>query len=460
MNAFSVDDSSNDSGKVNLEDVHETFDKWMEIEDMNRIDIMLATHLSSLNSKQPPIWIILIGPSGDGKTEQLKALRDPKEDDNPENADTKKISEITKNTLVSGMDEEGVDLAPTLDGKTILIYDFATLLNKPAEAKKKIMSQFRELYDGEIGKQAGSGKDVHYTLDQPPSLMACTTPDFDNQIIQVQQVGTRELMYRLPTKNPDEMDAVLDAVLDNHARKSEMREELQNTVRKFIETRKVDAEMNIPEWVEEQLKALAKKLSILRAEGRFEHGSSELMNDVTPEVPSRTVSQLKAIFIALKSLDPDYSSEKALRIINHIVESSGKPRRSQVLNHIAETGGAPVAEIANELKQSYRMVKRDIIVLWNCNVLEKKQISSGEDEESTEIWELNSDSDFLEILTFSSTWQEIRRYIESEAGEKGLEYHEVIDEFQDKTQNIEKLLEKKLHEGELHEIVPGKIRIT
>lgn len=446
--------------EVTLEEVHETFNKWMEIEDMNRIDIMLATHLSSLNPKQPPIWIILIGPSGDGKTEQLKALRDPKEDKKSEEADTKKISEITKNTLVSGMDEEGVDLAPKLDGKTILIYDFATLLNKPAEAKKKIMSQFRELYDGEIGKQAGSGKDVHYTLEHPPGLIACTTPDFDNQIIQVQQVGTRELMYRLPTKNPDEMDDVLNAVLDNHGQKSEMRQDLQEKVRKFIETHKVDAETEVSDWVEEQLKALAKKLSILRAEGRFEHGSSELMNDVTPEVPSRTISQLKAIFIALKSLDSNYSSEKALEIINHIVESSGKPRRSQVLRYISESGGAPVAEIADEIKQSYKMVKRDIIVLWNCDVLEKTRVSPEGKEEQTEIWEINPDSKFLEILDHNSLWQKIRRYIKSNSGEDGVPYPDVIEEFQGANRDIENLLDKKLKSGEIHEVSPGKIKLT
>ncbi|MFB6199419.1 MAG: hypothetical protein ABEJ83_00950 [Candidatus Nanohaloarchaea archaeon] len=459
MTAFSVNNQEGDSDEVTLEDVHSAFDKWMEIEDMNRIDIMLATHLSNLNPKQPPIWIILIGPSGDGKTEQLKALRDPLEDKNPEEADTKKISEITKNTLVSGMDEEGVDLAPTLDGKTILIYDFATLLNKPAEAKKKIMSQFRELYDGEIGKQAGSGKDVHYTLDHPPSLIACSTPDFDNQIIQVQQVGTRELMYRLPTKNPGEMDAVLDAVLDNHARKSEMRDELQRTVRDFIETRAVDAEMKVPEWVEEQLKALAKKLSILRAEGRFEHGSSELMNDVTPEVPSRTVSQLKAIFISLKSLEPDYSSEKALEIINHIVESSGKPRRSQVLNCIAESGGAPVAEIADEIKQSYKMVKRDVIVLWNCNVLEKDRFSSEEGEE-TEIWRINSQSNFLDVLNFSSIWEQVERFISSEDDGEGVSYEKILKHFDDRQDEIEQLLDRKLKEGVIHEVKPGKVKLV
>lgn len=170
------------SSETILEEVHDKFEEWMQLRDTKRLDVMLATALSNQASELEPLWLIIIGPSGDGKTEQVRALRDPLEHEFPEDADTKRISEITQNTLVSGQMGEHTDLAPKLEGKLILIYDFATILNLPSEPKRKVWAQLRELYDGHIGKQAGSGKDVDYDIDPPPSLIACSTPDIDNQL--------------------------------------------------------------------------------------------------------------------------------------------------------------------------------------------------------------------------------------------------------------------------------------
>ena len=61
----------------------------------------------------------------------------------------------------------------------------------------------------------------------------------------------------------------------------------------------------------------------------------ELINPIAPEVPSRLIKQLKRIYISLKSLDDNYTDEKAKQIISHIITSSGDNVRQMVINLLA-----------------------------------------------------------------------------------------------------------------------------
>ena len=437
---------------TSLRDVYQVFDKWLEFKDRKRIDVMLATALSNKAPELEPIWLILVGPCGDGKTEQVKALKDPLEDsDIPDEAETKRISEITQNTLVSGQAGESFDLAPKLEGKLILIYDFATILNLPSDAKRKVWSQLRELYDGQIGKQAGSGKDVDYTLDPAPSLIACSTPDIDNQLIKKDKLGTRELLYRTEQKTPEEIDNILDKVLENHESMKEMREELRSVVRDFLDRKEVNTELDVPKEIEEKLKAKAKRLSIMRAQGDFDRYSNELMRQVNMETPSRLVNQFKTIYTALLSLSPDYPPERALKVIDKIAASSGEQRREQVFQELKSCNETTVYQISQKLKVSRKMIDRDLQVLWNLDYVEKrtKETDNGE----TTLWSL---SDKAEELIPER--ENPRSKILDTLDENGpIPYSEVLENTEADEQTAEKSINHLLDEGEIFEPEAGKL---
>ena len=78
---------------ISLDSVHKTLGKWLYLEDYNLIDIVLATALSN-QIEGSPVWLILVGNSGDGKTEILNGLRDL--------GNTINIDQLTTNSLASG----------------------------------------------------------------------------------------------------------------------------------------------------------------------------------------------------------------------------------------------------------------------------------------------------------------------------------------------------------------------
>ena len=128
---------------ITLADVYNMVRKWLYMPSTERIDVILATAIS-LHYKGNPLWVFIVGKSGDGKTELVKAL-----DGLPH---TRKIDQLTGNTLASG--KKGAhDLGSELTGRrTILIFtDLACLTSINKDEKKRIWGQFRTLYGRAVG---------------------------------------------------------------------------------------------------------------------------------------------------------------------------------------------------------------------------------------------------------------------------------------------------------------------
>ena len=101
------------------------------------IDIVLSTAIS-IYLWGDPIWLLLIGPSGGGKTELLNLFKD--------SDDTISISRLTENTLLSGSLDvpSGHDLLDAVKGKILIIKDLSPILELGSDAKKQILSTLRD----------------------------------------------------------------------------------------------------------------------------------------------------------------------------------------------------------------------------------------------------------------------------------------------------------------------------
>ena len=58
---------------MKIQELYDVYEKWLEFDYTDRIDVVLATALSQ-KVRDEPLWLILVGPSGDGKSGQLNAL--------------------------------------------------------------------------------------------------------------------------------------------------------------------------------------------------------------------------------------------------------------------------------------------------------------------------------------------------------------------------------------------------
>jgi len=375
-----------------LKDVHDTFKKYLYLEDLKPIDLALAIALSK-QKKGTPIWTIFIGASSGGKSAILRSLE--------EVPGTMLKDDITENTLASGAkDKDGKpvsDLGMKLQGKSTLIVtpDLASLSSHNRDAKRRIWAKFRELFDGYISKDTGNEvsrdyKDCHVTW------IFGATPSIRSEVLIYAELGTRELMYELKLPNNID-DIVMEKAWSNENYEEEMKKALRDVVRKFAKCHDYDENIKVSEKMKEFIKSEAKRLEYLRATAPIDR-SGELLANVVPAKPYRSMKQFKKIYLALKSLDPQFDDERAKEIIRNIVDSTSNPVRTGIM-YIHENdieGKYTFQDYKKMLKVSRYMVKCQAMTLWNIGYLERvteTKTVAGKLEE-VEYFQKNKDETF------------------------------------------------------------------
>lgn len=392
-----------DDSIPSLTKVHEVFKKWLHIEDTDTIDIVLATALSR-ELTGTPIWLIVVGASGCGKTEIAISIYDKET--------VELVHQFTPNTLVSGRtyyDKEGNpipnDLAPKLNGKIMLIPDMAQLLQLHPNQKAEIWAQLRDLFDGYAGKKTGSGTDKQY-CGLRITLLACSTPAIDSQIMIHQDLGSRELIWR--TKGIKEEQDLMKKAWYNENYEEEMKKELSTTVQSFLKEVGVK-KLEISEEVTNDLMNKAELLTYLRAAASFDKYKNELISDVTPEKPTRVLKQFKRLYICLKSLSDDYSDEQALKIIEHLVYSCAEPNRLKVFQLLLDNPEEEytISILSRMLKLGKSTIQRQLWVLFNLGLI-KSSIQNRETINEYYSYKINLKHKLLSIYVHKKQKERIR----------------------------------------------------
>ena len=346
---------------MEIEKLYDVYEKWLEFDNTDRIDIVLATALSQ-KVKDEPLWLILVGPSGDAKSGQLNALMKYKP--------SKVLHNLNSKSLVNGYSdkEKKPDLAPKLDDRIVLIPDMAQLLTLPPSEKGIVWSQLRDLYDGLAGRVSGEGVDITYK-GLFITLIAASTTKIDNQLLIHSDLGTRELIYRV--QGTTDKNKVMDKCLNNVNSKKQMEEEMREVTKTFLEEIKI-REIKIPKEDIQHLKDLALYVTQMRAMGDFDR-THDLRNKVTPEEPTRILKQLKRYYIFLMNLDKKYDREKALRILRHLARSSSYQNRIKVMDYLWEwykRDRKSIYEISEALKLGRGTIKRECLILESLGLIE------------------------------------------------------------------------------------------
>ena len=349
---------------VTLQQVYDVIKKWLYIPNLERIDLILAVTLS-LFYEGNPLWVFIVGSSGDAKTEIVKALEGL--------CHVRKIDQLTANTFASGK-KDAKDLGSELTNKkTILVFiDLACLTSLNKDEKKKIWSQFRTLYDGEIYKDTGSGAKKKYQ-NCHVVVIACTTRAIKEEYHIHQQLGTREFLYDT-CANPEDNISKMHRVIDNMGKQTLMRKEIQEIVHSFILSHRFNNDIIISQEITNYLYKQAQKLALLRASGPIDWSTGELSGDVDVEVPTRLIEQFTVLYKALKSLDSTYCDNSFKNIVENIIQTSSHPVRYK-LYRIFKGQPSQWFKIP-DLQRLTRLGRKAIIAqcetLWNLGSLQKE----------------------------------------------------------------------------------------
>ena len=213
-----------------LDELKNVFKKWLFLNDTDAIETIMAVHLSQIIDG-PPIWMFLVAPPGGAKTEIIGSLFLCDQ--------TYMTSSLTPHALISGANFKNMpdpSLIPRLDGRVMIVKDFTSILSMRDADKDEIFGILRDAYDGKCGKVFGTGVERNYKSRF--TVLAAVTPRIYDLSSQHQSLGERFLKFSSGhnLKHISERDIIRRAI-DNINRETEMKWQLADVVRSFMNER-------------------------------------------------------------------------------------------------------------------------------------------------------------------------------------------------------------------------------
>ncbi len=368
------------SVRVSWEEVEKTFGKWLRLESSDPVRVVLATVVAN-RLPGDPVWLFLVAPPSSAKTEILLSLSGLE--------DVYTLSLLTPNTFLSGKESKDGDcsLLPQLNGKILVMKDFAPILSMHREARDAIFAQLRDIYDGRMERAVGNERKT-IRWSGKIGFIAGITQALDTYSSFFSVLGERFLQYRLPELDEDEVTL---RAIENVGRETAMRKELREVVTGFFEGLPWPEAMpnfEIPELIVKKLTALV-RLVIRARTGviRDSYGRREIVYVPDHEGPARLTKQLALLMMGLAWLRGSLRIElEDYRLAHEVALGSIHKIRRRILELLAEEDWLSTTDVATRLDLSKDTARRYLEDLNAVGVLQRRK--AGDYDTAPDEWTL------------------------------------------------------------------------
>ncbi len=346
--------------------LREAFQKWLLIQDPHYLDVVLAAVLAN-RLDGDPLWLFVVAPPSSGKTEVLRSLNVL--------ADIYHLSNLTANTFLSGQKgKRDASLLPHLDGKILVLKDFGTVLSMHRDARGEILAQLREIHDGYLSKNFGTGERKEWSGKL--GLIAAVTEAIDAHRTVHSILGERFLLFRPGTEAREE--TALQAI-HNCGNEVPMRQGLQEAVQGFMmslgEIKR--REVSIPDAITQSIVVLAD----LTAKGRAgvpRDGYDRTVEYIPkPEMPARLAKQLTLLGRSLAIVHGrDEVGAEELAILRRIALDTMIQQRVKVLECLWPLPSYEMIETEQVIEQTHIPGRKCREVLedgWILHMIERNK---------------------------------------------------------------------------------------
>lgn len=362
--------TTSESRGSTLVDVEHIFGRWIHGTDLVPTRALLAAYLANHHFDGDPIWLMLVGGSGIGKTERLNALA--------------ALPDVVLESSISGpaallsgtgkkeraKDASGGVLRKFLNGHGILVLkDFTSVLEMHREARAEILAAFREIYDGRWDRSVGADGGRTLTWQGRIGLIAGCTTAIDSAHAVMSAMGTRFVLMRL---RGDEQLA--HSVLDHVGREQEMREALREAAGALL-LHPPGRPHELTDTIKGRIAALGSYVAAARSPVDRDHqGEIRLVLDA--EAPTRIVKMLAQLWRAAGLLGLD--AEDAWAVVERVGMDSIPKLRLSALRYLrACISAATTTEIAEAVEHPSRTTRRALEDLTAHRVVERDAGGSG-----------------------------------------------------------------------------------
>jgi hypothetical protein len=337
-----------------LANVLAAFDELLLMPDHGAILVALAGIVSNY-ADGDPVWPLLVGPPGCGKSELITSLTSA--------PGVWPLSSLTPQTLISGFERKGepASLLLRIGPFGILAFkDLTTVLTMHREARSQIIGQLREVADGRTEKSFGNGLRIEW--EGKIGLVAGVTPVIDEQHTFLSIMGERFLLYRMPETSRQELAR---RSLAHRGRELALRDHIRATVGDFLEPFQGCGRLELPSSFTEPLVELTDVVTRARSGVSRDRYSREVEHLPAPEAPTRLAKQLAQLAGALLELGVGQS--EAWRLVRKLGWDSVPAVRCTVLDFLARVGvpatHATIAEATDLPPSTVGRVSEDLALL-------------------------------------------------------------------------------------------------
>lgn len=370
---------------ITLQQLKDYYCSVFYLEEDMILDVIVAIAIAT---KLPgdAIWLLVIGGPSSGKTELLNSLNKV--------PFVHPVSSLTENTFLSNMRITSGKEASLLHeiGTTgmITMKDYTSILSMRPEKREIIVSQMREIYDGELTKKAGNGNSEVWK--GKINWIGAVTESVYLKEDESAGMGRRTINYIMPLQN---RRITTERALKNNSDIADKREKIQDLFAEYIMGHLSNLPPTLPELSDEfneRLITLADFITLVRTPTSRNY-RGELILVPAPEMPMRVFQMfqtLAKILVHLHTHEQTYkikdtALESIMKMLNRLAFDSIPKQRMLILRLLAKYEKVTSKGVAQELRyptETTRMWLEDVNVLGIC----ERETTSGPD-----IWVMNED---------------------------------------------------------------------
>ena len=354
-------------------EVVEVFERWLYLPD--RLPLLAVLGAVAANRLDgDPIWLVLVGPPGGGKTEPLRAIEAL--------PDVYPTATLTEAALLSGTSQrerekgaKGGLLRVIGAFGVIACKDFGSVLNMPRDQRAAVLAALREIYDGSWTRHVGTGGGRTLAWAGKVGLVAGCTPAIDSHHAVMSAMGERFVLIRLPKLDDDAQAEQARRALEHAGREEQMRRELSAAVAGlFAREPRKPRPMSDPE--SERLISLATLVVRARSAVERDGYTREILLVPDAEAPTRLAVVLSRLLAGLAALGVERSN--AWEVVTKAGLDSIPALRHAALDRLlAAKDPLETADLAEALSHPTRTTERALEDLTAHGVITVKRGGRG-----------------------------------------------------------------------------------
>lgn len=355
-----------------LDDVVGTFQRWLYLPKPEALIAVLGT-VAANRLPGDPVWLMVVGPPGGGKSEILGSLDGLR--------DIRGVGTVTERALLSGTAKKEVDkdskggLLREIGAFGIIVCkDFGSLLSMQRDERNKTMAALREIYDGKWTRDVGvdGGRKLHW--QGKVGLIAGVTPTIDQHHAVMGAMGERFILLRLPADDPM---AQADKALSHAGQETQMRAELQDAVSEMFSGTNGVAPVKLNAGERERLKSLATLVARCRSAVERDSHTREIELVPGSESPTRLIVALDRLLGGLRSIRVE--EDQAWSIVTQVALDSMPRLRRDVLEILFLKAGdeTETGEVAEAVRYPTTTTRRALEDLTAHHVVQRCRHGQG-----------------------------------------------------------------------------------